>query len=190
VWLLERYQQIEHPLITELFQRSLERLQPGIATLDQNATLATMPRLYVLASDDVTAFSLCDGSIFITSKMFKMTPTIDVFMAILAHEASHLIRKDACWITEDTSTELSKEISADTDGARILYGSYINPRASLLALSLYYRKFKDAGSDNFTASLETRKKSLSHELGKYPQITTKIPEERLFRKVKVLLHQK
>jgi hypothetical protein len=187
VWLLERYQQIEHPLLSELFQRSLERLEPGVQSIASQDKRTKEPRLYVISSDEITAFSLCDGSIFVTSKMIELTPSSEVFMAIIAHEISHVIHQHACWTSEDKSAELTKEIKADSDAARILYVSYINPHATLQALSLYYRKFINADAKKFIITLDERKKSLSRELQQYPPISSRMPEERLFRKVRHLV---
>ncbi len=187
VWLLERHQQIEHPLITELFQRSLLRLEPGIQSLTPTEKPLKSPRLYVIASEEVSAFSLCDGSIFITSHMLEKISSSEIFMAVLAHELAHVINHDACWVSADSSLELSKEIDADATGARVLYVSFINPDTALQALSLYYRTFATTDSKKFISTLEERKKALSDQLQQYPPIQSRVPEERLFRKVKHLV---
>lgn len=187
VWLLEHHQQIEHSLINELFARSVERLTPGIQSFREHQSALSKLRLYIISSDDISAFSLCDGSIFITSKMIESMRGSDLFMAVLAHEISHVISRDACWISGDTQTELSKEIKADAEGARILYISYIHPQASLSALSLYYKNYRGMKNKDVLDTLEERKKVLSDELTQYPTISSRIPEERLFRKVQSIV---
>lgn len=193
VWLLERYPLIEHPLITELFTRSVNRIEAGIQSISPskdapNESQIATPRFYLISSPEISAFSLCDGSIFMTSTMLQKIQNVEVFMAVLAHEISHIIMEDACLISLDKKEELKKEIHADANAARILYVSFINPNSTLDALSIYYRSFINDDAKNAHKSLDERKKSLILELQQYPPIQTRVPEERVFRKVKHLIY--
>lgn len=181
VWILERYPQIVHPKISELFDRSSKRLYNGISTLNHNLE---NPRLYVIESDEVTAFSLCDGSIFLSTSLISNSHSVEVFVATLAHEFAHIINKDACFTDNNKNSELQKEIDADVLGAKILYASFINPKASLHTLTLYSRKIKKNESRN---SIEKRKNNLLDFLSRVPEINSEIPEERLFRKVQRMI---
>lgn len=190
VWILERYQHIEHPLISELFTRTIERLSPGIESLKPHYSLKSPVRLYVISSQEISTFSLCDGSIFITNSMISALPNAEHFMAIISHELAHILRNDACEISNNEEDELNKEIAADSLGAKIQYASYIDPESALQTLSISYRNFKSDDSKKLKESMEIRKKELGNTLSRLPRINTKIPEERIYRKVKSLLHRK
>jgi len=189
VWILERHQHIEHPLISELFNRTIERLSPGIESLKPHYTLKSQTRLYVIHSKEISTFSLCDGSIFITDSTISALPSAEHFMALIAHEIAHIIRNDACEISNNEEDELNKEVAADSLGAKILYASYIDPEITLQTLSLSYRNFKSDDSIKLNEAIDIRKKELESIVKRLPRINTKIPEERVFRKVKYLLYR-
>ena len=188
VWILERHPQVIHPLISELFDKTYVRLKNGIHTIDPKLldSLNT-PTLYVIETDEVTAFSLCDGSIFLSTALIGKAASSEIFAAIISHELAHNLSNDACYSNKDSDIEFSNELRADSLGAKILYASYINPRASLTALSLYNRKNLRDESDIL---IKKRKNELLEYLDRFPQIRSEIPEERLFRKVKALLMTK
>lgn len=110
-------------------------------------------------------------------------------MAIISHELAHVIRRDACHVhkTKDKELELENEFAADSISAKILYHSYIDPEAALFGLELSNKSTNLRQEQEYRKEIEARKKALLKQIQGYPRIETKIPDERLFRKVKSLV---
>ena len=184
VWILEHNPQIEHPLVEKLFNLLVARLDIGYQNLG-----FTKPEisLYLIDNEKEGVFSLCDGSIFISTGTIKNLSSAHQMISMLAHDISHVYLKHACERTSDKDTLEKFEIEADRHAVKVLRATHIDPNELKRVYLNIYRKSE--GSDARSAGLidSARVKALDDilELGK--DTPTKIPEERLFRKVKSLM---
>ena len=188
VWILEHNPQLEHPSFNNLFNDLLSRLSIGYRNL--GLKLPTEVKFYVIESDKVGVFSLCDGSIFISSGTIKKLTSAHQLACLLAHDISHISLKHACSFENDPMALNDFEIEADAAALKILASSSIDPLELRNVYLSIYRSSEMDSPNNFEKLDERRLDAMESLLKKIPEIPTKIPEERLFRKVQHLLKNK
>lgn len=184
VWLLSKYGESDSELAQELKERLLARLVAGakIAFPDFHNPI----RLFFLRSATPSAFSQCDGSIFLTEGMITSVPSLAELSAIIAHEIAHVFREDACSAVSDEDGNVTystgTEIEADKIASKILLASFIDPRYLESAIQAQYRLF--SGSEAEKESVSKRLERLSKAMESIPKVKTKFSEERLFNKLR------
>lgn len=185
VWILEHNPEIEHPLVDRLFNLLVARIAIGY----QNLGLKMPPdiRLYLINNDREGVFSLCDGSIFVSSGTFKNLKSAHQLISLLAHDIGHVYLQHACSITEDQSKLSSYELEADKLAINSLRATHVDPKELEQVYLNIYRRSEALESENYAAIDEKRLNSIKSNLEDIKEIETQIPEERLFRKVKTLL---
>lgn len=185
VWILENNPQLEHPLIRRLFDSMLSRIAIGYDNMNRK-----MPDIEVFLIDNkkVGVFSICDGTIFISSGTIHALHSAHEMISMLAHDIAHVSLSHACEKVSDQETLLAYEVEADKLAIRTLLATHIDPHTLKQVYLDIYRKSESDDSRNIDVIDSDRLSKLEQNLSFIDQeIKTKIPEERLFRKVKELL---
>lgn len=184
VWLLSKYGESESELAQELKERLLSRLVGGANIVSPE--IHKPIRLFFLRTDTPSAFSQCNGSIFITEGMITALPGLAELSSIIAHEIAHVYRGDACTAISDDDGNVSYstniELEADKLATKILLASFIDPRYLSSAIQTQYRLF--SGSESEKESVSIRLEKLSSVYETIPAVKTKFSEERLFNKLR------
>jgi Zn-dependent protease with chaperone function len=61
--------------------------------INQDSRNVLPPRIYILDSEDINAFAICDGSVLITKGLLDVIESDDEMAAVIAHEMSHIAEK-------------------------------------------------------------------------------------------------
>jgi hypothetical protein len=184
VWLLSEFGESESEVAAEIKEKLLARLVAGTKVVYPNFNKPV--RLFFLRTSSPSAFSQCNGSIFVTEGMITSVPSIAELSAIIAHELAHIAREDACHVQPDSEGNISYsheiEVEADKFASKVLLASFIDPRYLLSSIQSQYRFFK--GTDAEKVSVSKRIEILQQVLHKIPAVKTKFSEERLFNKLR------
>ncbi len=184
VWILENNAQVEHPYLDKLFNSILARLALGYRNL--GVTFPRQVEIILIDNQKVGVFSICDGTIFISTGTIKHLNSAHELTALLAHDVAHVYLEHACYRSEEKDIP-EYETSADTFAIKTLQATHIDPGKLLNVYKKIYRKSEDRSSAEFDELDSVRQENLISRLNKIDQVPTKIPEERLFRKLKALL---
>ncbi len=191
VFILSTYGYNENQDIQVLLQSVLSRLKSGIQATDTTFKQGSRPgKFYVLKSKSNAAFSQCNGTIYLTEGLIKNLASLADLSVIIAHEIAHISSRDACILKESNdedfiSFDLDKEIKADKTASRILSGSFIDPKYFYSALRIQFSELSPNSKEK--EDLKKRLEILDKNIQNIPEIHTKFPEERLFRKIKEYL---
>lgn len=95
-------------------------------------------RLHLLAGEQVNAFSLPGGLIYITRGLYERVGHQDhLLAAVIAHEMAHVLRKDSLKPKPGSTTEaLHRETSADRLGVSLLVAANYSPDSMKTLLGL------------------------------------------------------
>ncbi len=184
VWLLSKYGESDSPLAQELKERLLSRLLGGANIVSPN--IHKPIRMFFLRTDTPSAFSQCNGSIFLTEGLITAVPSLAELSSIISHEIAHIYRGDACNVdtNDDGNVVYSThvELEADKLATKILLASFIDPRYLSSAIQTQYRLF--SGSEAEKVSVKKRIDRLNEVYEHIPEVKTKFSEDRIFNKLR------
>ncbi len=87
-------------------------------------------RYRILGTDNLNAFSLPGGRIYVTRGLYAQLTTDTLLAAVLAHEIAHLATKDHFKPRSSTDGEaLDRELNADARAVRYLFAADMPPGA-------------------------------------------------------------
>jgi hypothetical protein len=185
VWILENNPQIEHPLIVQLFDELFLRLREGYLNLGME--IPKNIKIILIENNKIGAFSLCDGTIFISTGTMRELNSAHQLISLLAHEISHVKLRHACTHSENQNEILDYEKESDKEAVKILSSAYIDPSELKNVFINIYSSSEKLESNNTDQINSQRIRNLDYLISKSANIDTKIPQERLFRKVQSLL---
>ena len=137
----------DHPACSRLrlVGARVERVVPGLRAKGQ---------YFLLLSEELNAFSLSDGRVFVTLGLYRHLSRDDMLAAVIAHELAHVTARHGRKTCNSDNEQLSRELAADRRGVGYLKAAGYHPEAMAELLNLVSGELRPAWYDARIAALD------------------------------------